>query len=178
MTQHPDAKVFIVDDDAGVRDALAWLLRTRRLLSERYDSADAFLAEITRWSSEPSVPCCLLILLSDYMLRVSTLVVVIHQLTCVLLCLGLSGIAVGLGAKMPDLREESPSKIAAGFGGTLTLVISAVYIVVIVLLTALINRDDGTGSRTLRLLPTPAAASQAAPSYTRIAGAFGNRPGR
>ena len=61
MTQHPDAKVFIVDDDAGVRDALAWLLRTRRLLSERYDSADAFLAEITRWSSEPSVPCCLLL---------------------------------------------------------------------------------------------------------------------
>ena len=61
MTQHPDAKVFIVDDDAGVRDALAWLLRTRRLLSERYDSADAFLAEITRWSSEPAVPCCLLL---------------------------------------------------------------------------------------------------------------------
>jgi len=61
MTQHPDAKVFIVDDDAGVRDALAWLLRTRRLLSERYDSADAFLAEISRWSSEPSVPCCLLL---------------------------------------------------------------------------------------------------------------------
>ena len=61
MTQHPDAKVFIVDDDAGVRDALAWLLRTRRLLSERYDSADAFLAEIARWSSEPAVPCCLLL---------------------------------------------------------------------------------------------------------------------
>ncbi len=38
---------------------------------------------------------------------------------------------------MPDLREESPSKIAAGFGGTLSLVISAFYIIVIVLLTAL-----------------------------------------
>ncbi len=84
-----------------------------------------------------SVPCCLLILLSDYMLRVSPLVMAIHQLTCLLLCLGLSGIAVGLGAKMPDLREESPSKIAAGFGGTLNLVVSAIYIVVIVLLTAL-----------------------------------------
>jgi two-component system, LuxR family, response regulator DctR len=61
MTQHPDAKVFIVDDDAGVRDALAWLLRTRRLLSEGYDSADAFLGEIARWSSEPDVPCCMLL---------------------------------------------------------------------------------------------------------------------
>jgi ABC-2 type transport system permease protein len=38
---------------------------------------------------------------------------------------------------MPDLREESPSKIAAGFGGTLNLVISAIYIVAIVLFTAL-----------------------------------------
>jgi ABC-2 type transport system permease protein len=41
-----------------------------------------------------------------------------------------------LGAKLPDLRAHSPSKIAAGFGGTLNLVVSAVYIVVIVLLTA------------------------------------------
>jgi two-component system, LuxR family, response regulator DctR len=61
MTQHPDAKVFIVDDDVGVRDALAWLLRTRRLLSEGYDSADAFLHEIARWRQEPTVPCCLLL---------------------------------------------------------------------------------------------------------------------
>ena len=38
---------------------------------------------------------------------------------------------------MPDLRAHSPSKIAAGFGGTLNLVISAAYIVVVVLLTAL-----------------------------------------
>lgn len=83
-----------------------------------------------------TIPCCLLILLSDAMLQISPLVLLIHQLICVLLCVGLSGIAVGLGAKMPDLREESPSKIAAGFGGTLTLVISATYIVLIVMLTA------------------------------------------
>mgnify|MGYP002621746288 FL=1 len=84
-----------------------------------------------------TVPCCLLILLSDLMLQISPLVLAIHQLTCVLLCTGLSGIAVGLGARMPNLREESPSKIAAGFGGTLSLVISAFYIVLIVLMTAL-----------------------------------------
>ncbi|MEX2114626.1 MAG: hypothetical protein WD845_15640 [Pirellulales bacterium] len=84
-----------------------------------------------------TLPCCGLILLSDLMLGISALVLVIHQLTCVLLCVGLAGIAVGLGAKMPDLREESPSKIAAGFGGTLSLVVSAFYIIVVVLLTAL-----------------------------------------
>ena len=36
------ATVYIVDDDAGVRDALAWLLRSRRLNSECFDSAEAF----------------------------------------------------------------------------------------------------------------------------------------
>jgi ABC-2 type transport system permease protein len=83
------------------------------------------------------VPCGALILLSDLMLRVSSLIVVVHQLTCVLLCLGLASIAVGLGASMPNFHETSPSKIAAGFGGTLNLVLSALYIILIVILTAL-----------------------------------------
>ncbi|HEX3998853.1 MAG TPA: hypothetical protein VHX65_09910 [Pirellulales bacterium] len=82
------------------------------------------------------LPCCGLMLMSDAMLDISWQVIAVHQLSCAALCLGLSGIAVGLGAKMPELREQNPSKIAAGFGGTLNLVLSAVYIVVIVLLTA------------------------------------------
>lgn len=61
MTQHPDARVFIVDDDAGVRDALGWLLRTRRLLSEGYGSAEAFMEELSRWHQPPGTPCCLLL---------------------------------------------------------------------------------------------------------------------
>jgi ABC-2 type transport system permease protein len=64
-------------------------------------------------------------------------VILSHQFTCLVLCMGLAGIAVGLGAWLPSLREESPSRIAAGFGGTLTLVISTLYILVVVLLTAL-----------------------------------------
>lgn len=44
MQPAANATVFIVDDDAGVRDALAWLLRTRRLHSETFDSAEAFAA--------------------------------------------------------------------------------------------------------------------------------------
>jgi ABC-2 type transport system permease protein len=83
------------------------------------------------------VPCSLLILVSDLMLNISTDMLLVHQITCFSLCCGLSGIAVGLGAVMPDLRESSPSKIAAGFGGTLNLVVSALYIMLLVLLTAL-----------------------------------------
>ena len=83
------------------------------------------------------IPCSGLVLLSDLMLRVRAVVVLSHQLTCLVLCLGLAGIAVGFGAWLPNLREESPSRIAAGFGGTLTLVTSTLFILIIVLLTAL-----------------------------------------
>jgi len=83
------------------------------------------------------VPCALLVLVSDVMLRIPLELEICHQATCLLLCLGLCGIAVGLGAKMPNLHENSPPRIAAGFGGTLNLVIGAGYIVLVVMLTAL-----------------------------------------
>lgn len=58
--------VYLVDDEDVVRDALAWLLRSRRLLSEGFASADAFeawlapkLADATRpW---PVAPSCLVL---------------------------------------------------------------------------------------------------------------------
>jgi two-component system, LuxR family, response regulator DctR len=46
MNRLLDATVYLVDDDAGVREALAWMLRTRRLSNESFDSADFFLSEL------------------------------------------------------------------------------------------------------------------------------------
>ena len=61
MVTHPaHHKVYVVEDDAGVRDALSWLLRTRRLLTEPYASAEAFLQDPC-WHSPPREPCCLLL---------------------------------------------------------------------------------------------------------------------
>lgn len=37
-----NACVYIVDDDAIVRDAMAWLLRSRRLMSQSFASAESF----------------------------------------------------------------------------------------------------------------------------------------
>jgi two-component system response regulator DctR len=60
MQPAPDATVFIVDDDESVREALAWLLRSRHLASERFDTAEAFDALLARGFA-PAHPCCLLL---------------------------------------------------------------------------------------------------------------------
>ena len=60
MEPAQDVVVYIVDDDAGVREALAWLLRSRRLHSELFDSADAFAQRMLPGRSLDR-PCCLLL---------------------------------------------------------------------------------------------------------------------
>lgn len=78
-----------------------------------------------------SLPCCLLVFLSDIALQLlsrTPMMALVHQALCLQLSVGLSGLAVGLGARLPNLRETSPAKIAAGFGGTLTLILSALFV--------------------------------------------------
>ena len=54
-----DSLVYIVDDDASVRDALAWLLRSRRHLHEGYANAEDFWALISK--AAPRQACCVLL---------------------------------------------------------------------------------------------------------------------
>jgi two-component system response regulator DctR len=51
-----NACVYIVDDDASVRDAMAWLLRSRRLMSESFASADAFEHALQEKFPGPNTP--------------------------------------------------------------------------------------------------------------------------
>lgn len=54
--------IYLVDDEPVVREALAWLLRSRRLLSEEFYSAEAFLALLNgREPPFPTCPSCLLL---------------------------------------------------------------------------------------------------------------------
>ena len=55
-----NATVYIVDDDASVREALAWLLRSRRLPSESFASAEAFDLRIAGPLEIKSPSCALL----------------------------------------------------------------------------------------------------------------------
>ena len=67
MTTAPPASlglpvVDLVDDEDAVRDALAWLLRSRRLLSEGFASAEAFEAHLAgRPAPWPTSPSCLVL---------------------------------------------------------------------------------------------------------------------
>ena len=58
-----------------------------------------------------------------------------------LLAMGLNGLAVGLGVLFPNLRESNAAKIVSGFGGTLCLVGSFIYILTFILLLAWLRWD-------------------------------------
>ncbi len=89
-----------------------------------------------------------LVLVSDLMLLMPVEAVLLHMLTVAVLAAGLSGLSVGLGACMPNFRETDPSKIAAGFGGTLNLVAGLLFLLLILGLMA------GPVARMTRCWPT------------------------
>ena len=47
---------------------------------------------------------------------------------CLGVCFGLSGLSIGLGARFPVLNNRNPARIASGFGGTLNLIVSMVFV--------------------------------------------------
>jgi len=123
------------------------------------------------------LPCCGLVLLSDVMLGLPRQVILIHEVSCIVLCMGLSGIAVGLGARMPDLREVSPSKISSGFGGTLSLVISSLFIMTVVVVAALPSHlflaANALGPGTVRGLMAWVGSSQGVAASMAVVVAIG-----
>jgi len=77
-----------------------------------------------------------LIGISDHMLRVPWSMRLVHMATLVIVCVGLSSISVGLGARFMNLKEDNPSKIVTGFGGTLNLIVSLVFLVMVLVCVA------------------------------------------
>lgn len=83
-----------------------------------------------------------LVILSSYMLRTGPAtdqdirLLALHVYAAALICFGLTGLSVGMGALFPTFGEPNPSKIVSGFGGTLTLVLSVSYVLVTVIVLA------------------------------------------
>ncbi|MEO7318338.1 MAG: hypothetical protein ABIZ56_05060, partial [Chthoniobacteraceae bacterium] len=99
----------------------------RRVVSQKF-----WLSCITA-----SVITVTLMTASSLMLHLEPRKVALFALTIGIMSVSLSGLAVGLGALFPNFKEDNPSKIVSGFGGTLCLVVSFIYISMIVALVAI-----------------------------------------
>jgi ABC-2 type transport system permease protein len=53
-----------------------------------------------------------------------------HIIAGMAACVGLCGVSIGMGARMPVLHERNPARIAGGFGGTVSLLLSVALMVV------------------------------------------------
>lgn len=76
----------------------------------------------------------IIMVLSCWMIEAPLNMTLLNMMLMVLICMGLSGLSVGLGALYPNFAEENPSKIVSGFGGTLNLIISLLFVVSLVTL--------------------------------------------
>ena len=77
-----------------------------------------------------------LMILSSAVLHLAWIKIVFFCTAIVMLSASLSGLAAGLGALFPNFKEDNPSKIVSGFGGTLCLVVSFIYITCFIALAA------------------------------------------
>jgi ABC-2 type transport system permease protein len=69
-----------------------------------------------------------LITLSCWLLQMTWDRVALFGAVVTVMTFTLNGVAVGLGVLYPNLKEANPNKIVSGFGGTLCLVLSSLYI--------------------------------------------------
>jgi ABC-2 type transport system permease protein len=86
-----------------------------------------------------------LIVVSCVMLELPPVRIVYFGVAVTMMTFTLNGLAIGLGVLYPNFREDHPSKIVSGFGGTFCLVLSFVYIVASVVLLAVGSPWGWTG---------------------------------
>jgi ABC-2 type transport system permease protein len=82
-----------------------------------------------------------ILFIGGYNLRIGFADSVFFATAVAFLALGLNGLAVGLGVIFPNLQESNAAKIVSGFGGTLCLVGSFIYILTFILLLAFLRWD-------------------------------------
>ncbi len=52
-----------------------------------------------------------------------------HLVASAATCIGLCGVSIGMGARLPVFQERNPARIAGGFGGTVSLLVSVGLVV-------------------------------------------------
>ncbi|MEO0281144.1 MAG: hypothetical protein ABIN05_02180 [candidate division WOR-3 bacterium] len=69
-----------------------------------------------------------LIVMTNIFLKMDLLIIVLSTIITFIFSFGITIINTGLGAILPDFNEKNPSKIASGFGGIVSAVISLFYV--------------------------------------------------
>ncbi len=77
-----------------------------------------------------------LIAISNSMLKIDKEFVKISMVSSIISSFTVTGIIMGLGSCFANFKEENPARIIAGFGGTLALIISLIYVGGIVFISA------------------------------------------
>lgn len=93
-----------------------------------------------------------LIWLSCHMLRLPFDRTMYFVFAIAVMTFTLNGLAIGLGVLYPNFREENPSKIVSGFGGTFCLTLSFLYIVGSIVLLAIGSPWAKAGTQPLHIL--------------------------
>jgi ABC-2 type transport system permease protein len=75
-----------------------------------------------------------LLTLSNSVLQTESFLRQVSMVMVVVMSLGLTGMSVGIGAILPNFKEDNPARIANGLGGTLNAFLSLGYILVSVLM--------------------------------------------
>jgi len=78
-----------------------------------------------------------LIICSNLLLDADRLMMVISSITVLVMALGISGLAIGIGAAFPRFKYENIAQIPTGFGGVLFMMLSMLLCIVIVVIEAL-----------------------------------------
>ncbi|NUM33879.1 MAG: hypothetical protein HUU50_05015 [Candidatus Brocadiae bacterium] len=104
-----------------------WMLGVMPLKRSGILIAKFFFAVVTLFITSE-----VLIVLSCYMLKMPWDLTFFHAFTVFCLTLGVASLSVGMGAIYPNFKEDSPSKIVSGFGGTLNLILNLFFVLAIV----------------------------------------------
>lgn len=79
----------------------------------------------------------MIVLVSNYVLRVSFPLMLLSAGTLIVMSVALSAIAIGLGARFPEFNETNPMKIASTAGGFITVILCLIYVAVVTLVMAI-----------------------------------------
>jgi ABC-2 type transport system permease protein len=95
---------------------------------------------------------------SVWMLQMEPLWAAVQVLFAAAICVGLCGLAVGMGAWLPSFEEKSSARIASGLGGMLNLVSSMMWVTLVNLVNGLICREAFGSTASRRIVPAAVVA--------------------